>query len=58
VVNPPDTIIGKETVIELRWFPDVRLAAVHPEQTQLSDFYDADGTAVNEWQPARGELEG
>jgi hypothetical protein len=56
-VNPPDTIIGKEIVIELRWLRDFRPAAVHPEQTQLSDFYDAAGAAVNEWQPDRDELE-
>jgi|GEM_PF-3896781 len=56
-VDPPDTIIGKEIVIELRWLRDFRPGAVHPEQTQLSDFYDADGAAVNEWQPARDELE-
>jgi len=52
-VDPPGTIIGKEIVPELRWLRGFRPGAVHPEQTQLSDFYDADGAAVSEWQPAR-----
>jgi hypothetical protein len=56
-VDPPGTIIGKEIVIELRWLRDFRPGAVHPEQTQLSDFYDADGAAVNEWPPNRREVE-